>query len=752
MNKIQNICQSILRQLHYILLRAQRISLTFPKSTLAFFIAMLLTGGFFSGQLKMLLLIDDLIDPDFATYQQLKDLNENFIDKNNLYVIFRPQNNASLSKDALCDIQAWTQNLVKERRDLVRVLSTFGVRKAVHQDQKLNFEPLLKFDCSNRSLDESQNIQNGFTELALSPWAQVLTSLKADDVLVSIFIADTLKDSRTGSFDTNIVQELMNDFEQQVQIKHPEIKPLWSGVSTFQYFLKKGYDQTGLLNILTAVVILILFRIIFQTWLSGFLFLLSYLFALIPTYGAMAYFNAPIDVLTNSLALMVLIASIEDFLFIAYLQSIEKKSWRNPFRRLLVPGFFTSLTTAIGFLSLASADFSVIRRFGVWAGFAAMLEFATVFFLLPAILTIFPKLRPFTGGNIKNRFTKIEALKEKNLPVWLGIAAVILILVGPIGASHLLVSDAPERIFSSSHVVRTTVQEVERSRGWQTEVSLIFHQHAAKESNQKSLDQISKIPIVKAIENPYRIQEYVKGDTGTSIARTLDTLWSLTSVSKRLVNPNNDESRAILYLNKTDIVEINKFRDQVEKICQGQCHLAGTLVSYGEFGERVLSTLMSSLGLSLVLVSIVLSFLILALKKEGFLPLILSAVWGPLALLALFVILRIPIFYVTSIFASILVGLAGDNTIQYLFSSSKGTYSDGIKKLGSASILLTLTMCGLSCVLFGSMFEPMKILGALMIAGFIFALIGDLWLLKSFSQIFSKQGVLPNFIRKIFQK
>jgi uncharacterized integral membrane protein (TIGR00697 family) len=60
------------------------------------------------------------------------------------------------------------------------------------------------------------------------------------------------------------------------------------------------------------------------------------------------------------------------YLLLTYNPS-KKKSRLKPFRRLLVPGFFTSLTTAIGFLSLASADFSVIRRFGVWAGFAALL-------------------------------------------------------------------------------------------------------------------------------------------------------------------------------------------------------------------------------------------------------------------------------------------------------------------------------------------------------------------------------------------
>jgi predicted RND superfamily exporter protein len=597
---------------------------------------------------------------------------------------------------------------------------------------------MLKFNCSRPDFDESAQIKAALQNIRKSPWGTILTGKSANDIFFSFYLSDTLSaDSRYGKFDNNIVGEIMSKFKSGFLPTHSDIEASWGGVGVFQYYLKEGYDQTAIINLGTVIILLGLFWFLFGTIRSGLLFLLSFLISMMPTYGGMALFKAPIDVLSNSLSLMVLIASLEDFIFVSHSQLTEEnfkkssKNWRKPFRQLLIPSFFTSLTTVVGFGSLAIADLDIVRRFGIWAAFAVGMEFFSVFYFLPALMQIFPSLRIWTKAGNQKRFAWAEKLKFAKIPRRFALFSLVIYAIGMLGANSLSISDAPANVFPKDHIVRTTLDKIEKSRGWQTEVSLVFNKHNNTKVNQEKLEKILQHPQIKGVENPFAIEDFVQADLPESRKSMVLSLWNNSPMAKRLVNDDDNKSRAILYLGSTDIVDINKLTKFANEICGNDCHLAGTLVSYGEFGERVLTTFMSSLTLSLIIVMLVLTYLIIATGQKEFFPMLASAMWGPFILLTVFIVFQIPIFYVTSIFASILIGLAGDNTIQYIFANSRGHNLQGSEKLGGASLILTLCMCAISTALFFSYFGPLRFLGVLMILGFIFAVIGDLFIFRS---------------------
>jgi hypothetical protein len=727
-------CEQSLRWLKLIFLALQRKVLRYPKITLGIFGLVLIAGLLSASKLKMLLVIDDLIDRDFKTYSQLKNLNLNFLDKNNLYLIVSPKS-GELSKKTVCDLSLWVQKLVLERRDIERIISSFGVRHALSNKNELQLPQVLKYDCSRPNLDESALIKEGLQKIKASPWGAVLTSKTANDLFLGFYISDTLgAESHTGPFDTSIVGNLIQNFDKTFLQTHPDVEGSWGGVGVFQYYLKLGYDQTALLNFGTVSVLFILFWFLFGTLKSSFLFILSFLFALIPTYGGMAIFHAPIDVLSNNLSFMVLIASLEDFVFISCSRmnaSVGKKMWRRPFRLLLLPSFFTSLTTFIGFGSLVTADMDIIRRFGVWAAFAVGMEFISSFYFLPALLRAFPSLQNWAKPTHKTRLSWAEKLKLGNIPKWLALASLCVYLIGGTQARTLTIHDAPQNIFPEDHIVRKTLKKIEDSRGWQTEISLVFKNYEQQKTNEEKLALILQDSQIRAHENPYEIERYLRRDLTPPRAEAVLSLWDQSPLSRRLVNRDQNEGRAMLYLGNTDIVDTNRLTQKVSDICQDDCHLAGTLISYGEFGEKVLSTFLASLALSLTLVALILIYLIVALKQKEIFSLLASALWGPFVMLTIFVIFKIPIFYVTSIFASILIGLAGDNTIQFLFANARVRSAQGFESFGGISLVITACMCILSTVLFFSYFAPVRTLGLLMITGFVLSVIGDLFILKA---------------------
>ena len=150
-----------------------------------------------------------------------------------------------------------------------------------------------------------------------------------------------------------------------------------------------------------------------------------------------------------------------------------------------------------------------------------------------------------------------------------------------------------------------------------------------------------------------------------------------------------------------------------------------------EYSDRIISTLLESFLLSLVLVALVLLWLDHRLGIRKKIPLLIASFWGPLVMLGLIAVLKIPLGIVGSMFAAVLVGMTGDNAIQYIFAASNEGLERGVRKRAGASVQLGILLSLASLSFLGLSLVPMKILGALFFFGFLATLCGDLWLLKA---------------------
>ncbi len=701
----------------------------------------------------MLLMLEDLIDPDFQTYQELHEINRLFPDKNNVFFIVRPHSSDEQlvhtlfpSKQNICDLRAWIQKELIVQPGLKKVFTSFGVRTPSINNAFFNFDPILEVDCGRPLLDESEKIKTAFSSLRASPWRALLSSPKHNDLVVNVYIDDSPVESRYGSYDVSIVENLKKNLEKNYFQTNSNVDIIWSGIGTYQYYLKQGYDSAALLNVASSFIVFMVFWILFKSWRSGALFLGTFTLAVLPVYGLMAAFGHPIDSLTNSLSLLILIASLEDFLLICLISTKPRYSIYSSFRQLLVPSFFTSLTTIVGFGSLCISQVAIIRRFGLWAAVGSFLEWYMVFIFLPAALHAFKNLKRWLpdrqNSQINDRSKWSSSFANLRLPKKVAIVFLSVFFIDAIFINKLKISDAPERIFPEDHIVRKTSVIIEKSRGWKSDLSLVFANSRSVSDNTKILEQIKKDPLVGGIESPYEIETYLQSFVSPPETKELvHQLWKKSSVAKRLVNSDENRSRAILYVRSTDIVEVNALRARLNTICQNRCYAGGTLISYGEFGSKILSTLLESLALSLIIVVLIILFIAKSLKQNFLWQNIISAIWGPATLLAVFIAFKIDVFFVSSIVASILVGLAGDNTIQYLFAAHKKDLDFGLQKFGGATVILCSSMILLSSVLLFSYFGALRILGGLMIAGFVFTLIGELWILKSLTQSSSQSKI-----------
>lgn len=701
------------------LLKLNGILIKSPKWTLACFFVIVLISLSQIVKLKSLYDLNDLVDKDFNTYSGLQLLNTEFDDKNQFQIVFvRPD----WSESQLCSMRKIITEFYLGRNDIKRLSSTFGLKQFAETESSVKIQDLIKLDCDNPS---KLSMKAELDLIKTSPWNKILNATQAYDIVVQMGLTDNDTAGRFGDFNPDVINDIQNYFKEQLKTEKIEAEIKLAGLVTFKYYLKKGYQVLQALNGLSLILCLFIFWFFYRSVKAGVIFLTSVSLTTMIVYGGMAAFGHSIDMLSNALPLMLTMSCLEDFIFFCHFRS-HGYNFKKTLHKILLPSFLTSLTTAIGFASLGFSDLSIIRKFGLWAAAGGMVEWAIIFLVYPAALKLFPKLLSF---NVINRPLPQFNFKTARFFKWVAYAAIPLSIWA---STQIHINDSPDKIFPKSHPIQQFVNWFKENKGWTAEFSIL-----ADVNNKPLQSEINRVlsthPDVVTFESPTLVQDYLVQNVSERYKESLIRQWVSSDFSRRLISENN-LSRHIVYINKTGVEEINSLNaDLTRDICKTQdlktCITAGNAISYAEFGSRILKTLLDSLVISLVLVAFII-FIFRTTNLKTTFYLILTSIWGPLALIIIFGIFKIPIFYVTSICASLLVGLAGDNAIQFMYFSKKLSHS--VNFLQEASLKISLGMILLCCIFFLAPFDPLISLGAIFILSFVLLYIGDVLILKAF--------------------
>ena len=157
---------------------------------------------------------------------------------------------------------------------------------------------------------------------------------------------------------------------------------------------------------------------------------------------------------------------------------------------------------------------------------------------------------------------------------------------------------------------------------------------------------------------------------------------------------------------------------------------AGELIAYSEFAQSVPRALLRSLISCLVLVGLVVAFVAHA-RRIPVAPVLAASAWGPALVLCALSVFQVPVTFLTCVFAGVLVGLTGDNALQYAFARPGEPITAGAAARGPVSIQVATVMALCSLVFLGSAFVASRRLGLVLGLGLMASLIGDLWILRS---------------------
>ena len=145
--------------------------------------------------------------------------------------------------------------------------------------------------------------------------------------------------------------------------------------------------------ILSSIVIVLVLIIIFRSIAGVLIPVITVIISMVFLYGLLGLFSRPLNVLSTLFPTIMLIVGISNLIHILskYKDLLSKgldrkKAIAETFKELRITIFITSLTTAIGFFSLAISSMKAFRNFGIEAGIGVLIAFVVSVTFVPALL------------------------------------------------------------------------------------------------------------------------------------------------------------------------------------------------------------------------------------------------------------------------------------------------------------------------------------------------------------------------------
>jgi predicted RND superfamily exporter protein len=695
-------------------------------------------------KLQTLISVEDMLDDSYQVLHDIRDYRKDFEAEDSLFVALEPTSVQGFTWSDVCLLEKWSQDIVFASDYIKNFWSPFHMRKPRVSPGKVIYPKLINAPCGH--LAPHTAFVNPLRD---TPYGLLLTDKEGRDLLFEVEFESLKRPGPYGFFAPERVDFLVNHLQHFINTHNISAKIRLGGPVAFNWHMSRGMQEDQKINLYALAVVIILFRIFFGTWKGGFLICLSLLFAGGIMMGTMAGLGVPIDVLGNSLFIMLVVSSLQDFLFISGERQKSGQSYQHTVLKLAFPCFITSLTTILGFASLYFTQINAIQRFGIWAAFGALLEWIALFIVMPALLQLKPSWQDFVSLKLPQKpslwnyaFYKFSSFA---IPRWSVYPLMLSLLLAMGSAFFLNVDDDPRQGFPKSHPLRQDATYFEKNHGWEVDITLVdrFKNPADRE---RLLGEIGSLTNVVSILTSNKLEDYLTYGLEPLIADLVRREFRSSPDNQRFVSQDGSHASLVL-LKKAELSSMTAIEKKVRKHCPArECSLVGSLVAYKDFSSRVIPSLLESFVMSLLLVSLVLASLAYFRSELAHIgPLLIGSFWGVLMMLGLYSIMGISVNYVTCIFASVLVGMAGDNAVQYLLASDRENLSSGMDRLGDVSVKITAIISTFAMLFVLSVFRNPRILGSLFCIGFIACMIGDLWILRALLDFF--KGKIPSLKR-----
>lgn len=581
--------------------------------------------------------------------------------------------------------------------------------------------------------------------------------LVSENETVSVIIAELEDDAFSQEFYHRIL-ELVHSYDGPEKL-YVAGAPIVEG--TMAYLGPK--DMQKMVPIVMLVIVLVLL-LIMRSFRNTLFTMLVVLFSVIWAFGLMALLRIPIYAVSTMIPVMLIAIGVADGIHLyshldMYVRKnpgvSQREAVSDMLKNMWKPVVMTSVTTAIGFVSLLTSEVLPIKYFGVFTAFGVMTAMLFSLLLIPSAIIVFgySKRKPKTSSpqNLANttfstRFAD-GVLKYRALTI---ILTFIIVAFSVYGITKVWINSSFLDKFEKDSDIVLTDTFINKNFGGTSSLNLILEgdeQDVMKSpAVLKLIDRLqgdveSRLDMVG---NSFSLADYLKRmnkvmnedqqefetipDSQDLNAQYLllyemsgdpENLWKVVDYNFQTANVTiqlkSDDSKTI----NSAIAVVEEYRSEFDKLGI-KMNYAGSGYKGLVFTDLILEGQIKSLVLSLIIIIILLTLMFkkFLLGLIGSVPIVITAVIG----FGVMGLLNIPLSTTTALISSIAIGIGIDYAVHFIerykiyalkTGDKQKTMQETMHHSGRAIIFNAIVVIAGFMVLLFSVFPPNRSLGAL---------------------------------------
>lgn len=524
-------------------------------------------------------------------------------------------------------------------------------------------------------------------------------------------------------------------------------------------------------SLVVLLVVYVFFRRLVLTIVPTLVVGLGVLF----TFGVMGALGIKVNILSTMVAALILAVGVADSVHVLadyqrYLAAGQgrREALERSLVHLLVPCFFTSVTTAAGFLSLLASSLQPIREAGWLAALGVSVAFVLSMTVVPALLSYFKTSPAQLGAGLMNRLVASAAerlggmsLRASRLVLLTSGVLVVVVVVG-IGVGGLEVGANPIEYFRRGDRIRTATELVDRQLGGSTSIEATVQAPNGGLKDPEVLRKLDRLQgelgrlpgvskVISIVDYLKELNRVIHGGSRSSFVlptqREVIAQYYLLLEGEddldSLVQSNYSLGRMTARVSFTGSSELAKQLPQVEQRLARefngpdlQIKITGFVKLMGDMERYLVRSQMKSMLIAFAVISIMMFVLLRSVKLGVFamIPNLVPIVLG----LGFMALMGIGLDPGTVMIGSIALGLVVDDTVHFLVQLRRqrrigggGAVVRSMRASGQPIIITSIVLVAGFCVSTLGSFNPNVNFGLISAVVIVLALAADLVMLPA---------------------